>query len=219
MGPRFTRGEYWLLETVVEGRCPLCFLRGTENHLYELFNKPGHGLDRHSLVDAIGRLIGMGLIVVGKPSPSGVILPIQLGFRDIEAALDEPGPHVIPNCMTYGLTDEGSRQWEGFAAPEWDRYLSVYSHESRSGRWKIGMAISITPWRVERWLEGARFLGRLIEPTRVHRRTIRSWRATYWKSLPEAYLASFRFVEVDRDLADAPAWFAELNENCWYRWK
>ncbi len=44
MNPSFTRGEYWLLEAVVDGQCPLCFVAGA--HVEEMFNKTGHGLDR-----------------------------------------------------------------------------------------------------------------------------------------------------------------------------
>ena len=44
MGPRFTRGEYWLLETAVDEQFPVSALMA--NNLEEYFNKKGHGLTR-----------------------------------------------------------------------------------------------------------------------------------------------------------------------------
>ena len=49
MEPRFTRGEYWLLETVVEQEWEICALIWSELEI--VLNKKGHGLTRASLVE------------------------------------------------------------------------------------------------------------------------------------------------------------------------
>ena len=60
MDPRFTRGEYWLLETVVERELSVCELIRSDLEL--LLNKKGHGLSRASLVETLYRLLDSGLI-------------------------------------------------------------------------------------------------------------------------------------------------------------
>ncbi|WP_406698838.1 hypothetical protein V5E97_08130 [Singulisphaera sp. Ch08] len=77
MEPRFTRGEYWLLETVVEGGRPVLFLRSP--WIEAIFNKPGHGMDRQSLVEALERLFRMGLIAASKLSEGDVPAPSAFG--------------------------------------------------------------------------------------------------------------------------------------------
>ena len=49
MEPRFTRGEYWLLETVIECEFEVCAL--VDSNLESFWDKKGHGLTRASLVE------------------------------------------------------------------------------------------------------------------------------------------------------------------------
>ena len=58
MEPRFTRGEYWLLETAVDKQFPVSALMA--NNL-EYVNKKGHGSTR-ALIETLHRLITWGLI-------------------------------------------------------------------------------------------------------------------------------------------------------------
>lgn len=60
MEPRFTRGEYWLLEIVVEREFPVYGLIDSE--LEWNLNKKGHGLTRATLVETFHRLLSAGLI-------------------------------------------------------------------------------------------------------------------------------------------------------------
>ena len=47
MEPRFTRGEYWILETAVESRFPVADLM--DNDIEVTLNKKGHGRKIDSL--------------------------------------------------------------------------------------------------------------------------------------------------------------------------
>ena len=58
MEPRFTRGEYWLLETVVEHELEICVL--VDDDLELRLNKRDHGLTRPSLVETFYRLLPRG---------------------------------------------------------------------------------------------------------------------------------------------------------------
>ena len=48
MEPRFTRGEYWILETAIESRFPVADLM--DNDIDVTLNKKGHGLTRTALL-------------------------------------------------------------------------------------------------------------------------------------------------------------------------
>ena len=63
MEPRFTRGEYWLLETAVDKQFPVSALMANNLEEY-LNNKKGHGLTRTALIETLHRLIVSGLISV-----------------------------------------------------------------------------------------------------------------------------------------------------------
>ena len=60
MEPRFTRGEYWLLEIAVEHEWSISGLIDSELELH--LNKKGHGLTRASLLKSLYRLLSSGLI-------------------------------------------------------------------------------------------------------------------------------------------------------------
>src|SRR5262249_11236739 len=137
---------------------------------------------------------------------------------EIEAALDSPGTRDDPRCVYYGLTAEGGRQWEAFAAPDWERFISWMNGTSRSGRFPLGTLMSPTSWRIEGLLEGAHHYGITVEPGSVRRRTLRPWRPTYWKELPAAHLIAYRYREVEYDFTQIPHGLITLNENRWYHW-
>ena len=60
MEPRFTRSEYWLLETVVEHELEIFALVDDDLELH--LNKKGHELTRTSLVETFHQLLSLGLI-------------------------------------------------------------------------------------------------------------------------------------------------------------
>ena len=82
MDPRFTRGGYWLLETVVESLFPVCGL--TDSDFEFSLNKKGHGLTRDALIDTLHRLLSSGLIYP-KNEMDGFLATSQ----QLERALDE----------------------------------------------------------------------------------------------------------------------------------
>ena len=121
MEPRFTRGEYWLLENVVEDEFAIGALVDTDLRLHQ--NKKGHGLTRTSLVETLHRLLASGLIYA-KSEATGFIST----HEQIKRALDEMKSRDIDpvgkeKLTFYGLTEEGSVQWEAFAAPDWQSYI------------------------------------------------------------------------------------------------
>ena len=115
MEPRFTRGEYWLLETVVTYEWNICDLLGSDLELH--VNKKGHGLTRASLVETFHRLLSSGLIYAKNEATGFISTPEQ-----IERALDEiESRRVDPvnekEFTYYGLTQEGGRAMGGIRCP------------------------------------------------------------------------------------------------------
>ncbi len=229
MEPRFTRGEYWLLETVVESLFPVSGL--TDSDFEFSLNKKGHGLTRDALIETLHRLIASGLIY----AENKVDAPIST-HQQIERALNEPGWQVEPveqmepvdwrTITYYGLTPEGGAQWEAFAAPDWQEYIDASSRLTDDEEGIIWEVICVDKAWLERYFESKCF----YDPEEVSLATVEwdyiaPWDATYWKQLEGGHRV--RFQEQDETeaqnvrqnvrsypLAD-PEWFHSL----WCAWR
>ena len=193
MEPRFTRGEYWLLENVVEDESAICALVRSES---EFFNIKGHGLTRTPLVETLYRLLSSGLIYA-KNEVDGFISTSE----EIERALNEPksrgyAPFDNKKRTSYGLTEEGGAQWEAFAALDWQSYIKAnfyWPKGSERGMWEVICA-------------DKRQLGLYYRSFCFYRQVeaslesmewdyIAPWQATYWKQLEGAYRLRFDYQE------------------------
>ena len=197
MEPRFTRGEYWLLETVVEHEWDICGLIGDDLELH--LNKKGHGLTRTALVETLHRLLSSGLIYAeSRVNFSDEATDVISTKEQIELALDErkswSGVPVEERKVTYyGLTQEGGAQWEAFAAPDWQKYIYAGCHSSEGceyGMWELICADKV--W-LERYFESMCFYDpQEVTLESVERDYIAPWQATYWKQLEGAHRIRFR---------------------------
>ena len=197
MEPRFTRGEYWLLETVVEHEWGICGLIDGDLELH--LNKKGHGLTRTALVETLHRLLSSGLIYAeSRVNFSDEATDIIATKEQIELALDErkscSGVPVEERKVTYyGLTQEGGAQWEAFAAPDWQKYIDGgchYSEDYEYGMWELICADKV--W-LERYFESMCFYDpHEVTLESVERDYIAPWQATYWKQLEGAHRIRFR---------------------------
>ena len=221
MEPRFTRGEYWLLETAVGHLFPVSTLSDSDSDLELLLNKKGHGLTRDALVETLHRLLSSGLIyaesrvnfsdeAVAVVSTKEQIEPSQVydwiqenvtvisTKEQIELALDERkswrGVPVEERKVTYyGLTQEGGAQWEAFAAPDWQKYIDAGFQLSDDSEYIMWEMICADKARLERYFESMCF----YDPDEVvlesvERDYIAPWDATYWKQLDGAHRIRFR---------------------------
>lgn len=194
MEPSLTRGEYWLLETVVEHSVPLCFLDyaayDRPDCIEEMFNKPGHGLDRSQLIKALTRLFQNGWIEAELLGKVAALNPQQL-----LSTLDEIRPRSSKQpCTYYRLTQQGGKIWESFAAPQWDKYLKE-EHDLNA---REGCVTCATAWRVEKYLRYVELLGDRLIPHSIQIQNIHRWQATYWKTLSQGTQARFCW-ERERD--------------------
>lgn len=216
LNPSFTRGEYWLLETVVQGRVPLCWLDWEQ--LEEAINKQGHGMSRPVLVDTLNRLFADGLIEASTRDDDE--LRFTLDEQQIETALDE---RQTPDQREtyYGLTAKGGAYWEAFAAPNWMKFIDAgYGMDEQEET--FGEIICADRDLLERYVQGLHYADVIIDPTTLAWGELRPWQATYWKQLPVGYKAMFQYWQhetEDWSLKKMPLSYYWLYENRWYNWR
>ena len=220
MEPRFTRGEYWLLETVVESQFPVSDLMA--NNLEEILNKKGHELTQDALIETLHRLIASGLISAKNQVDAPISTPQQ-----IKLALNEPRWHIGSSVdrrtiTRYELTQEGGAQWEAFAAPDWQKYIY------RSGNWQddrkqmIWEAVCADKALLEEYFESMCF----YRPNRASLASVEwdyiaPWDVTYWKQLEGAHRVRFhppdqtKAQNAKRYPLPKPDWYLSL----WCAWR
>lgn len=225
MEPRFTRGEYWLLETAVEGRFPVSILMDSD--LEVNLNKTGHGLTRDALIETLHRLIVSGLISV-EHEVDGVISTHQ----HIERALDAPRRDPERKRTYYGLTQEGAAQWEAFAAPDWERYIRTSLHwpdhpdgfpDPPDGiKRVIEEAICADKPLLERYFKSKCFYrAKDVYLESVEWDYIAPWDVTYWKQLEGAHRVRFQARDVTeaQNVKRYPLWHPQFFRSLWCAWK
>ncbi|MFH5806450.1 hypothetical protein [Alienimonas sp. DA493] len=199
--PRLTRGEYWILNSLVEAKVPLAFYRGSDQDFFDLFNRPSHGLTKDELVLTLLGLFNAGWIVGraehepfeyesdrDRPPPSYPFTPTGEAIRRVlnVAPVDlNPGARSPDPCVHIGLTAEGGGVWEAFAAPRWERFLQ------QIGAW------GDTTLRVVRKEHGQQYARCWAEvdqydPDALVWKPVAPFRATYWKTLPIGFETRFR---------------------------
>ena len=220
MEPRFTRGEYWLLEIAVEHEWHISELIDSELELH--LNKKGHGLTRASLLNSLYRLLSSGLIYA-KNEVDGFIST----YEQIECALNEPPGEIAPageeKYTSYGLTQEGGAQWEAFAAPDWEKYVesSVFSDadESENEIWEVMCADK--EW-LEKYFDSMCFHQQLeVSVESVAWDYAAPWEVTYWKQLEGAHILRFQAQDkseaedYERSPPPSPEWYRSV----WCVWR
>ena len=222
MEPRFTRGEYWLLETAVESRFPVADLM--DNDIDVTLNKKGHGLTRDALLETLYRLIASGLISA-ENEVDGVIST----HPHIERALNEPIrriPRVGERKRTYyRLTPEGGAQWEAFAAPDWQKYIRTSRHLSDDPDHSdpsIWEAICADKAMLESYFKSKCFYdAKHVSLETVAWDYIAPWDVTYWKQLEGAHRVRFHSQDqtgaqnAKRYPLPKPEWYLNL----WCAWR
>jgi hypothetical protein len=207
LNPSFTRGEYWLLESVVEYGLQISLLDSPD--LGMALNKPGHGMPRALLVETMRGLFERGLIIAHRSDDL-----FELSADQIEAALNEQRPKHLKHAHYYRLTEEGGRRWEAFARPDWDRYICE-EYTPRDKQIEVAELVCTQRDLLERYLRMLQLNVYDIDEGSVQFDTVAPWNATYWKTLPAGHGVSFRCTQKEHmNLAEKPEY-----DRSWYRWR
>ncbi len=237
-----TRGEYWLLETVVLYGCRLSLIfaetfgpNGHRGVAFE-FNKPSHGLDLDELLSTLLCMQAAGWITFNENLDArDEDRVIHCSREDLIAALKEDcRPATPPRWLSFQLTPSGGETWELFAAANWSYFVTVSLH-SQSGTHPD--SIRVTALSQKRLQEALPFLRppskmlyRVSEypfPADENLMTwdaISPWQVTYWKQFPTAqtvwWPAPQDWLE-ENPIIDYPLRGVHpLDfESRWYRWR
>lgn len=221
--PRLTRGEYWLLETVVDFRVPLHLLDAEgyseDRSIESMFNKPGHGLARAQLIECLSELFRGGLIAVSTCAEGLPWLPTD---AQVVGALG--AKRSDKSALYYGLTEKGGAIWEAFAVPDWNRFIfEDFDNEGHTGR-----VMCVTRLRLEHYLDCFRLnlLNQTIDSDTVQIQACGPWQATYWKQLPHGFCARFSCGWIERTITTNNDKLTSLAfgglcafRDGWYRWR
>ena len=244
MEPRFTRGEYWLLETIVEHEFEVCAL--IDSNLESFWNKKGHELTRASLIETLHRLISWGLIYAKSEMRGSISTKEQIELAleervpwnthhvfistdgDIEIVPDESKPPRtepidVRKITYYGLTREGGAQWEAFAAPDWQKYIAgSFQPEDEEGEYEMWELICGDKNWLEEYIQSMCFYDQkevILES--VEWDYVTPWQATYWKRLNGGHRVRCRCRDKsgEGNSKPPPPPFAEYFHRIWYAWQ
>lgn len=224
--PRFTRGEYWLLENAVECRVAFRFLLGAASEFSEQYNKVGYGLEPDALIGTLQRLQAAGSIRCIRVDNSNSQVPChQLSRDELAQALDE----VAEPWTLYELTPEGGMQWEAFARPKWDYIIREEDHwNDHDPDAEHPDSVTFTCATLKRLKRAVEYYSRglgKIECDSLKYLEIGSWNATYWKELPSGFSTTAKLFGKPRDcsIIDPIQDLAFLNycklRDNWYQWR
>lgn len=213
VNPSFTRGEYWLLEAVVELPVPICFL--AREGMEDIFNKKGHGMDRALLVETMAKLFNDGLIISHK-SDAWDKLKV-LTSNQIEKAIDDEDQ--INKYHFYRLTPKGGKYWEAFALPNWENYISdCYEPINDSDKEKCSLICS-QKGHLKTLFNSLKFHEYKIEDGSIKWDVVRPWQATYWKELDMGHRVCFLFEYKDKEYSKPEPFNRCFYDMLWYRWR
>ena len=236
-----TRGEYWLLETVVLHGCRLSLIfaetfgpNGHEGVVFE-FNKPSHGLDSGELLSTLLRMQAAGWIAF-KENLDAIDddRVIHCSQEDLIAALKEYcRPATSPRWLSYQLTPSGGAIWEQFAAADWSYFVTVWLHSQSETPAESIRVTALTQKRLEEALPllrpPSKILGRVSgyqfpdDETLLAWEAISPWQATYWKQFPAAQTVWWPVSEswLEHQIMAYPlsGEYPLDFKNRWYRWR
>jgi hypothetical protein len=213
MYPRFTRGEYWLLETAVEEPVPFSILMRPK--LGEFLNKTPHGVDRDSLIADLSRLFAEELIVA-ESIQGERFFP---GRGQIEELLNLEASSPLSIFPAFWLTVKGAALWEAFARPDWHCFISA-TFSSRDDSLCVDTFCGMDLGRLEWYFRSLVFMedGQSIGPPQAEWDTIKPWKATYWKTLPSAHRVRVRLHGDMYVSYTSNGHVFEILRRGWYRW-
>jgi hypothetical protein len=202
--------DWWFLDSVAEMRQPLYLL--TTDDLETFMSRPSHGLDESGVVTALVRLVGAGdLHAFNEERGEFTPTPAEIA-EAVGGSLD----------AEYGLTAAGGARWEEAAKVDWRRFIDeTYGPEDSTGEIQapfgecVGEIVGGSREVVEAYFGGVKFNGVIARAGTDVWDSYAPWRATYWKTMPEAHRIRFFCITIPPPEKEAvPDWFRQIR--LWY---
>lgn len=189
--------DYDLLDIVVEHPYAVDWLSMPQEDFELALNRGHHGLSIDELAIRLYNLYHIGdIIFYDTHKKTGILEPlVLLTMAHIQEALNG---HL---ALGYALSMQGGNTWEKITHPRWAQYIEVCgSFNNRSTVTAASKAV------VQSYIDLFPYIQN-EEAVVAHSVTweiVRPWRATYWKTLPEAYSA--QFLTTYKEFAPRPMW-------------
>ena len=131
--PNIERGEYWIIDAVLEASLFLSSL--IVENLEEAFNREGHGLTDFELVDTLYHLFHKGDLIVYYNHAVQTSSVIRDNFVPTkEEIIAEIQGHSSPN-LYYKLSVQGGTRWESISNPNWNMYYTpIHIEQERNDK-------------------------------------------------------------------------------------
>jgi hypothetical protein len=209
------RGEYWLLDSVVEASLSLSAL--VVENIEETFNREGHGLGISDLINTLYRLFQREyLIAYYRPSVDMLNLAVE-EFLPTKEEIRAGLVGDLSFIFCYRLTAQGGMLWESLSMPNWNLYISPFCSE------EMEEEINCIEAGSRQILDD--FLAfelahpfKTVDHESIGFKTIEPWEATYWKTLPTGYQLTYWVQDIPYDTQES------LIKSCafdsiFFRWK
>ena len=175
-------GEAWLLEILALMRLPVGRLRRNEQAMKEWLNRGYHGLSQEDLVLTLSKLFERQDIDAYCDNNYQSLATWE---EFLLAMNDRNSP------MHCGVTQAGGERWERLARPDWSRYFEYVGWDEST--------VEITAGTPERLLELIANADLLCDCSKMELgdnciTTVSPWETSTWKTLPQGFRATVRFV-------------------------
>jgi hypothetical protein len=186
----------WVLNILVEVGCAIQLLDPT---VVDIHFPTNHGLSRSQLASLLEQLLQVEDLVAERDDVDMEQEPIVLSLNraEIEALLSSDGDDV-----SLFLTPQGGAHWETVASPDWGRYIS---NDTRGDQWLVA---SMDLALIEKYLARQDVQAHIV-PGTLEWELVTPWQATYWKILPSAHCARFKYIEYIVNLTPEEAQYWE----------
>ncbi|NNJ28121.1 hypothetical protein LzC2_42320 [Planctomycetes bacterium LzC2] len=203
--PRLTRGEYWILNSLIHYGFPLFYYREPDRFLRSFVpGGRGHGLTESEVIVALLGMFNAGwiegeTILRQERSVQPTRTPFIATGAEIRRAFEperyyrEGDPHRRRRRdpeVAIRLTAEGGAVWEAFTEPRWEEFFDHW-HKPEDGPFETQTIRTVCREHATRflsyWAELEQF-----DPRKIVWKPVAPFEATYWKTLPVGFEASFR---------------------------
>lgn len=213
--PNMERGEYWIIDAVLEASLSLSSLIG--ENIEEAFNREGHGLTDFELVDTLCHLFQGGDLIAYY---SHVVQASHLIRGNFVPTKEEIIAAIQGNSLSnlcYKLTVQGGTRWESISNPNWNLYYTpIHSEQGINNKSFIAGGSRRILEEFLTYQIAHPFIN--VDISSIKWELLEPWEATYWKRLPVGYLLSYLAEDIPCNSQEEII-KADMFNFCFFQWQ